>query len=100
MIVAANRPIQETDNRKRLNSVLPTTVARRVDCRVKFWEGSMQAWKDDQASVTGRIIDLETDEIVGLLYQWRDGATQPLWFDGVRENVRYTNLVGRCAVSE
>ena len=100
MIVAANRPIQETDNRKRLNSVLPTTVARRVDCRVKVWEGSMQAWEDDEASVTGRIIDLETDEIVGLLYQWRDGATQPLWFDGVRENVRYTNLVGRCAVSE
>jgi len=60
----------------------------------------MQAWEDDEANVTDRIIDLETGEIVGLLYQWRDGAKQPLWFDGVRKDVRYSNLIGRCEGSK
>lgn len=89
---AADRLNQETNNRKRRNSVAHRPGARRVYCRVNFWEGSMRTWQEDEASATDRIVDLKTGETVGFVYQWRDGKKQPLWFFGQRENVIYIGL--------
>jgi len=47
---------------------------------------------EDEAQATRRIVDKETGKTVGLLYVWEDGYEQPLWLDGARKNVAFSEL--------
>ena len=43
--------------------------------------------EENEAIATYRIIEAESGETVGLLYEWEDGVKQPLWFDGEKFDV-------------
>jgi len=47
---------------------------------------------EDEAQATKRIVDKETGKTVGLLYVWEDGYEQPLWLNGARKNVAFSEL--------
>lgn len=36
-----------------------------------------------------RIVDVETNELVGWLYRWNTGEDAPMWMKGSRTKVRY-----------
>lgn len=42
-----------------------------------------------EAKAIARIIDAETREVVGWLYEWNTGARVPCWKDERRDNVIY-----------
>lgn len=44
---------------------------------------SLEAW------VTGYILDQDSREVVGWLYEWNTGERQPMWRDGPREDIMY-----------
>ena len=42
-----------------------------------------------EARAIKRILDGETREVVGWLYEWNTGGTSSMWKDGPRRNVVY-----------
>ncbi|MEM9232335.1 MAG: hypothetical protein AAGB10_22330 [Pseudomonadota bacterium] len=48
--------------------------------------------EEDEARATDRIVEVETGETVGFVYEWQDGTKQPLWFDGEKPNVVLIDL--------
>ena len=53
--------------------------------------------EEDEARATDRIVDAQSGEIVGLVYEWRDGVKQPLWFDGQKLDVVFVVLAEQIA---
>ena len=51
----------------------------------------------DEARATDRIVDAQSGEIVGLVYEWHDGVKQPLWFDGQKLDVVFVVLAEQIA---
>ncbi|WP_159087079.1 hypothetical protein [Loktanella sp. Alg231-35] len=47
----------------------------------------MQPSTREHARAINRILDAETRELVGWLYEWNDGTQMPCWKDGPRSNV-------------
>ena len=56
--------------------------------------------EEDEARATGRIVEVETGETVGFLYEWQDGSKQPFWFEGAKPDVVVVGLSKRCCGSE
>lgn len=49
----------------------------------------MQPAIKEQAKAVKRILDAETREIVGWLYEWNDGTQMPRWKNGPVQDVIY-----------
>ncbi len=43
--------------------------------------------EEDEACATDRIVEVDSGETVGLVYEWEDGTQQPFWFDGAKLDV-------------
>ena len=52
----------------------------------------MATYLEDEACATDRIVEVETGEIVGLIYVWEDGTKQPLWFNGEKPSVVFVSI--------
>ena len=51
-----------------------------------------------EARAIGRILDRQTREVIGWVYEWNTGERAHLWKNGEREDIVYEDTVTLCEI--